>query len=319
MANLKYSSDIIENVLFEAGEKIDGTSDFDTQVLIWLNSNYRKIWQGGGEFDPSINEDWTWLRKSGNIILQAKITTGTISVTNNSASATLSASQSTDVVNWFFKVDTHEAVFQISTHGGGNDALTLDSVYTGDTNTTASYKLVKLEYSLASDVIEILSPMFTSFRANRRFNFDGQIDGVSLQAIPWQRELLAGVPEFFSQIDETTVRFNRYADDDLLRVDYRYKKRPNDLTDSGSEEPLVPLHHRSVLSDMTLFDLFKAKNDDRADSIALEAKQGLKAMAVENQNRLSQMDGDYGRVRPRNDYLNPWQGYGRQYVGEPYA
>ncbi len=319
MANLKYSSEIIDNVLFEGGEKTDGTSDFDAQSLIWLNANYRKIWQGGGEFDPAINEDWTWLRENGNIILQAKITTGTVSVTNNSASATLSASQATDVANWFFKVDTHEAVFRISVHGGSTDALTLDSVYTGDTNGTASYKLVKLEYTLASDVIEILSPMFTSFRANRRFNFDGQIDGVPLQALPWQHELLAGVPEFFSQIDDTTIRFNRYADDDLLRVDYRYKKRPDDLTDSGSEEPLVPLRNRHVLSDMTLFDLYKAKNDDRADSIALEAKQGLKAMAVENQNRLSKMDGDYGRIRPRNDYFNSWYGYRRQYVGEPYA
>ena len=319
MANLKFSSDLLEYILFEAGEKTDGTSDFDAQALIWLNANYKKIWQGGSEFDPDINEDWTWLRKSGNIILEAKITTGTVSVTNNSATATLSASQSTDVVNWFFKVDDHEGVFQIATHGGASATLTLDSVYTGDTNAAASYKLVKLEYTLASDAIEILSPMETAFKANRRFNYDGKIQGVSLTAVPWRVELLAGIPEFFSQIDETTIRFNRYADEDLVRIDYRYKKRPADLTDSGSEEPLVPLHHRHVLANMALFDLFKVKNDDRADTTSLIAKQGLKSMAVENQNRLSQMDGTYGRIIPRGDLFNPWYGFGRRFVGEPYS
>ncbi len=317
MANLKFSSDLLNYILFKAGEKTDGTSDFDAQALIYLNAAYKKIWQGGSEFDPSINEDWTWLREKGNLILQTKITTGTISVTNNSASATLSASQSTDVVDWFFKVDTHEGIFRVSVHGGSTDAITLDSVYTGDTDATANYKLVKLEYTLASDAIEILSPMFTSHKANRSFNFDGQMDGVSLQSIPWQYELLAGIPEYFSQVNETTVRFNRYADSDLVRVNYRYKKRPSDLTDSGSEEPLVPLHHRHVLANIALFDLWTDKNDDRADAVSLIAKQGLKAMAVENQNRLAQMDGDYGRIRPRNDYYN--SPYGTRYVGEPYS
>lgn len=317
MANLKFSADIIEHALFEGGEKTDGTSDYDGRVLIWLNANYKKIWQGGSEFDPLINEDWTWLREKGNLILQVKIATGTVSVTNDSASATLSASQSTDVADWVFKVDDYEGIFRIASHGGATDALTLDSVYTGDTNATASYKLVKLEYTLASDAIEILTPMRTAHRANRWFGDRGKINGVSLQSLPEPYELRTGVPYFFTQINETTVRFDRYADSDLLRVDYRYKKRPSDLTDSGSEEPLVPWRHRHVLANMTLFDLLKAKNDDRAETVALMAKQGLKAMSVENKNRLSQMDGNYGRIHPRADFRRHDRLY--RYQGESYS
>jgi len=319
MANLTFSSDLIEYALFEGGEKTDGTSDFDSQALIWLNENYRKIWQGGGEFDPDINEDWVWLRKDGNLILDVKITTGTVSVTNNSATATLSASQATDVAGRFFKVDTHEGVFKISTHGGASATLTLDSVYTGDTNATASYKIVRLDYTLASDAIEVLAPMTTTFKANRRFVWDGSISGVSLESVPWRTELLAGIPEFFSQISETEVRFNRYADDDLIRLDYRYKLRPSALTDSGSEEPALPLHHRHILANMTLFNLLRVKNDDRAEFVSLQAKAGLQAMAAENKVRLSQMDRDYGRVRPRGDYYNPWHSFGRIYQGEAYS
>lgn len=316
MANLKFSSDLIDYVLFKAGEKTDGTSDFDSQALVYVNAAYKKIWQGGSEFDASINEDWTWLRQSGNLILQTKISTGTVSVTNNSASATLSASQATDVAGWFFKTDGHEGIFKISAHGGSTDALTLDSVYTGTTDASASYKLVKLEYTLASDAIEVISPMETAFKGNRRLVFDGQIAGVSFQTMPGRNELLAGVPEFFSQINETTVRFNRYADSNLIRIDYRYKKRPADLTDSGSEEPLVPLHHRHVIANIALYDILSDKNDDRADTVSLIAKQGLKAMAVENRNRLSQMDGSYGKVHPRRDMYGYKNYY---YQGDPYS
>ncbi len=315
MANLQYSSDLMEYVLFRAGEKTDGTSDFDAQALIYINAAYRKIWQGGGEFDPSINEDWVWLRGEGNLILQTKISTGTISVTNNSASATLSASQATDVAGWFFKVDSYEGIFKVSTHGGATDAVTLDSVYTGDTNATASYKLVKYDYTLATSAIEVLSPMHTAHRNNTMVT-GNRINGLSLESTPYPYELIAGVPEHFSQIDATTVRFNKYADSDMYRVDYRYKKRPDDLTDSGSEEPLVPLRHRHVIGNIALYDIWTDKNDDRADTWSLVAKQGLKAMAVENQNRLSQMDNTFGAIVSRNDdvlFEN------RYYRGEAYS
>jgi len=316
MANLQYSSDIIEHVLFEAGEKTDGTSDFDSRVLIWVNSAYRKIWQGGGEFDPTVNEDWTWLREQGSLILQEKISTGTVSVTNNSATATLSASQSTDVDNWFFKVDDYEGIFRVSAHAAPSATLTLDSVYTGDTNAIANYKLVKLDYTLNSSAIEILTPMYTAHRANNYIrNPQGVINGISKQRLTKPYELLAGIPDTFTQIDSTTVRFNRYIDSGLKRIDYWYKAKPSDLTDSGSEEPLIPLHHRHVLANIALYDLLKAKNDDRADVVSLIAKAGLKAMSIENRRRLSQMDGTYGHIRPRNDQY----AYEREYVGEPYS
>lgn len=313
MANLTYSSDILNYMLFKAGEKTDGTSDYDSVALEYLNTAYRKLWQGGSEFDPTVNEDWTWLRAKGNLILQTKISTGTVSVTNNSATATLSATQSTDLDNWYFKTDAHEAIFRISAHTGGSDTLTLDSVYTGDTDASAGYKLVKLDYTLASDAIEVLSPMTTSFQSGS-LRPGGRIDGISEQSLPFQNQLYAGVPYFFSQIDETTVRFNRYADTDLIRVDYRYRKRPADLTDSGSEEPLIPLRHRHVLANIALFDLLMDLNDDRADAVGLIAKQGLKAMSIENKKKIAQMDENFGKIFP----IQP-NYYNRVYVGEPYS
>ena len=40
MANLTTSEDIIVDALFRSAEPVDGTSDYDTQALTWLNRTY---------------------------------------------------------------------------------------------------------------------------------------------------------------------------------------------------------------------------------------------------------------------------------------
>ncbi len=301
MANFKYTSDIIAYILFKAGEKIDGTSDYDSKALEYVNAAYRKIWTGGSEFDVDINEDWTWLRARSTFTLQTAITTGTVSVTNDSVTATLSAAQAVDMDDRYFKVDGHEDVFRVSAHTASSDTLTLDSVYTGSTDATASYTLFKLDYTLASDAIEILAPMM----ANRVNNNEGRIDGISLNKLPPLQNIGGGIPNKFAYVDDTTIMFNKYAVDELVRVNYWYKKRPADLTDSGSEEPEVPLRYRHIIGNIALFDLLMDMNDDRSETYGLAAKQGLLSMSRENQARISMMDGTYGAIVPRWDLLAP--------------
>jgi len=303
MANLKYTSDIVDYVLFKSGEKTDGTSSYNAKALEYINSAYRKIWTGGSEFDVDINENWIWLRDRGTLTLQPKITTGTISIVNNSTSATLSASQSTSTVGYYFKITGHEDIFRVSAHTAGTTAVTLDSVYTGTTNTAASYTLFKLDYTLASDVIDVLSPITTQ-RANGN---NGRIEGVSLSKIPTLSTMVAGVPEKFSYISDTTIRFDKYVDTEMVRIDYWYKKRPADLTDSPSEEPVVPLRHRHVLGNIALMDLLIDMNDDRAEAAGLISKQGLLAMSRENQARIATIGSEYAAVIPRWDLLNSFK------------
>lgn len=297
MANFQFTQDIKKYILFKAGEKVDGTSDFDAKAIEYINAAYRKIWSGGGEFDVDINEDWLWLRTRGVITLQPKITTGTVSVTNDSVTATLSATQSTDVDNYYFKVEGANDVFKISSHTSGSDTLTLDSVYTGSTDTAASYILYKLDYIFATDSIDILSPMTTT----RNNDNDGYIEGVTLDRIKPLNSVISGIPNKFAYLDDTQIRFDRYSDTDLIRIDYYYKKRPTDLTDSGSEEPEVPLRHRHVIGNVALWDLLLDMNDDRAEVVGLSAKNGLLAMSRENQARVAMMGGRYGHILPRWD------------------
>jgi hypothetical protein len=260
---------------------------------------------GGAELDPTIQEDWWWLRKSppGNLVLQPAIITGTVLVTNNSAAITFSSAPAVDLDNWFFKVDAHEDVFRISAHTAALAAATLDSVYTGTTTAAATYKVFKLEYDLASDVLRPIAPM-RGFRAERQF----KVGGMDIAALDDRMPLTiteSGVPDAFAMVDENTVRFNRYpgtASTDLLRLEYDYLYKPAALTDSGTEEPVVPIHWRHVLSDWATMWLFLDKNDDRVDGVGLAAKNGLRAMAIENRHKSGAMAGGaLGQIRPRQD------------------
>jgi hypothetical protein len=314
VANYTFSSDLLEDVLFRAGEPTDGTSDFDTTALRYLNRAYQIIWTGGGEFDESLNEEWWWLRKRppGVLTLQPKITAGTVQVTNGSASITFTAApdpalDASTASGWFFKVDAHPDVFRILTHTSGNTAATLGSVYTGPTATAARYTLVKLEYPLATDVLRIFSPMRVQ-QGGR-----AEIEGRDVNALDRDyplTHLQGGVPRAFAPVGERTVRMSHSGGASgtaLIRAEYDYLRRPADLTDSGSEEPLVPQPYRKVLADMATFYLFLDKNDARAEGAGRLAQGGLRAMAREQRRRQQSTARTNGQILPRPSALPHYQ------------
>lgn len=306
MANLKFTAEILDDILFRAGEPTDGTSDFNSQALEYLNRAYRGIWMGGGEFVKEMNAPWLWLKKDppGVLTLLPVDELGTVSVTNNSASATLSTTRAASVANYFLQVDGNDDVFRVSAHTAGTAALTLDSVYTGDTDTAATFRLMKLEYDLAADLLRLIGPM--------RAYSDGrsEIVGVDLTSLDRDYPLPlveSGTPDRFAFVTETKVRFNRaggLSSTDFRRVEYDYLYKPNDLTDSGSEEPAVPLQYRQILADAGLFYLLLAKADARAEQVGVMVRAGLQAMEADNRARLTQIGGvGYGHLYPRMDGL----------------
>lgn len=301
MTTLNTSADIISDVLFRAGEPIDGTSDFYTRTIAYLNRAYREIWMGGQAFSPDVNEPWLWLKKDppGVLTLQPTINTGSVAVTNNSVTATLSVVQATSMAGRFFKVQGTADVFRIASHTGGSAVLTLDSVFTGPTQTLATYDLMALEYTLASDLLRVIAPM--RIYGMNHIEVDG-VDLVSLERDYPLALIQAGVPEKFAMVTETKVRFNKYgglSSTELYRVEYDYLQAPTLELADDTATPLVPIHHRSVLADMTLFYLFSAKADLRADGTGAMAKAGLKAMAADNQARRAQMSRTMGQIITR--------------------
>lgn len=300
MAHLRYTSDIINDALFRAGEPTDGTSDYEASALDYVNRAYRALWTGGGEIAPDINEAWLWLKKDppGVLNLEPVISVGTVTVTNGVATITFSTGPTPSTVGWFLRVDGHSDVFRISVHTGGSTSATLDSIYTGPSG-TFTFDLMKLEYSLAADIHRIIAPMRVQAAGS------GEIEGTDLKSMEANSPLKTiggGVPDRFALVTETKVRFNSAGlldPGDYIRVEYDYLAVPSDLTDSPAEEPLVPLHYRQVLADYALFMLAIAKNDDRAGGWLKQAQAGIISMASDNRSRTIQSSHAVGRIYPR--------------------
>ena len=305
MANLQFSADILDDILFRAGEPTDGTSDFDADALRALNRAYQALWMGGSELDPTINEDWWWLLADPplTLTLEPLIDGGTVSVTNNNTSATFSTTPSplidSDVTNWFLKIDGHPDVFRVKSISSAT--ATLDSVYTGKTDTAAGYRLMKLEYALNSNVLRITGPMRTFAESRDR------IDGIALLELEERyplRLVSSGVPRNFAHITETKVRMSHYgltSSTGLIRVEYHFLEKPTLLPDNTSEQPVIPWQYRKNLADWALWFLQANKNDSKAASTFALAKSGLAAMAVEHRHRMATQGNNMGKIIPRQD------------------
>jgi hypothetical protein len=311
MANYTTGTDLVTDILFRANEPTDGTSDFDSVALQYLNRAYQGIWSGGSELDPSIMEVWWWLRKDdqGVLTLNPVTDTGTIAVTNNSTTITFSSAPSASQAGSHFKVNDHADVFIISSHSGGATSATIESVYTGSTDSAASFKAFKLDYDLASDVLYLTSP-FIAFQDGRK-----EIPVIPLDILrsKWPlNETGSGVPRNAAWLGERKVRFSHYGgltSTDLIKLDYEYIHEPSDLADS-SAEPLVPRQYRKILADWATAYLLADKDDDKATAYLRVASTGLQAMARENRKRMNLASGteNFGRIYPRQDELQKFHG-----------
>ena len=316
MANLTTSADIIDYVLFVAGEKTDSTSDFYEQTIIELNRAHLSILKGGQELEPTIQEQWKWLKTAEKALtLNPVEDTGTASVANNSTTVTLSATIATSMVGRFFKVDDHADVFPVTAHTAGTADITLGSVYTGSTNTAASFRLMQIDYDLTSDCL--YPTVFSTYQDN-----GGELQGLDEQDFIRRfplNTLSSGVPTHVSLLSESSsgstltnkVRFNRYGgteSGDLILVHYSYIKIPSDLADDTSE-PLVPRIYRKVLADWTLAFILESMEDSRAGSRTTIAVRGLQAMAMDNRREAQFRSGEnFGRISPRSNDLRRTDG-----------
>jgi hypothetical protein len=301
MANYTTSQDLVNDILTRGHELSDGTSDFDTDVVTYLNRAYLGLLRGGSELDPEVDEAWWWLRADdqGVLTLNPVIDTGTISVTNNNAAVTFSSAPTPSVAGRHFKVDDHADVFIISAHTATGTGATLESVYTGSTNGTASYKVFQLDYDLANDVLA-LSQAMNSFQGGQ-----GDIPGIDLAELTnrFPRNTVgSGVPKNFAMIGDQKVRFSHYggtSSTDLIKIDYEYLKLPSDLADD-TNNPIVPREYRYILADWALAFLYSAKDDSKAGDALTLAQRGIQSMAKENRRRMvRQSGGAFGKIRSR--------------------
>lgn len=307
----QFTADLLTDILFRTNA--ESTGDFDAAALRYLNRAYFAVCGGGQEFSPDLHEEWLWLKSQppGVLTLLPEVTTGTVTVTNNSAAMTFSSAPAVSVAGYHFKVATHADIFRVSAHVATSISATLDGVYTGPSGSGLTYGLRKYEYALATDLWRLMSPM-----RGARWTLDPvtpfRVHGMDLEGLEDQwpmAEWWGGPPDSYALLTETQVRFNRCPiNGELVHLEYDYLRFPPVLTSPGTtEEPLVPRRWRAVLSDLATYLIHVDKNDSRADAAGLLGKAGLLAMARENRHRLVSLGATFGVIRPREDHRG-WLG-----------
>jgi len=302
---------ILSDVLHRGGQNPTSVTDpFYSKVLEYINRAYRDLCRGTNPLDPHANVIFRWAVKYpySSVILQPQYTTGTVAVTNNSASITFSGTIANSVAGYHFFVTGENDVFKISAHTAGTATATLDTVYTGTTAGTATFALRKLEYTLGSnDVMRLTSP----FRTYQPKDFDEnyKIYGLNVDRFdslyPLNR-IKSGTPEAFKVTSISNgnyvVQFNRYMSTDMLKVDYDYVALPTELTVGTADSAiLVPVEYRYVIADWALAFLFKDKNDNRYEDAVNKAKAGFAEMVAKYRYEFADVDETYGQIIARDD------------------
>jgi len=216
--------------------------------------------------------NFSWLYGNSSFITVKPYTTGTVSV--EEASATITGTDtvwtSSMVGRKFYCGNATYEISEVTTTPAMT--LTLSTVYAGDTDTSATYKIYQDEYSLASDVEDVL--------AVRQENNPQKIEKVGIEVIDkyYPQRISFGYPSIYSIVGYDSTYYIKIAvypiPNQARNIYYRYKKRVTEMSADDST-PIVPLRYRWVLAKGALYIAAKHLEMPDARDIEREYRQGI--------------------------------------------
>lgn len=324
MANFLSTSDLKKVALAMVGELTDGTSEYDAKAVEYLNRIQLAILAGSNEYNIALSEPWSWGKSKypGTLKLEPSFTDGTVSLTNNSVNGSFSSAPTESQAGKFLKISGDSEFYRIATHTASATAFTLDQAYLGDTGGGLSYNAYKLDYDTTTGILRLIAPMRAFKLQNFAEDDSGEIPGCDLHTMmrehPWHR-LESGIPTRFAELFHNTdtgvytIRFNRTVGD-VARVEYDYIPIPTDLTDSGSNYPLVPRENRMVLAHGAAYHLAMDKNDSRAAEHYKNLTLGLGALVLAERRQRTNYGKRQANLIPRRDQMSTSRKYINQEI-----
>lgn len=316
MANSQNSADLLRGALALVGELPDGTSQYQSLALKYLNHAYLAVLSGSNEFQVDIGEPWIWARSSKTLVLYPTYVDGTVSLTNGLATGTFSVAPSSSLgsfVNRYLKVSDRASYYLITAHTAGSANFTLERTYLEDTSATLAFAAIPLIYDLGSRILRLVEP-FRVFGTTRGVQNDatddGKIYGTPLNVLREKYPLQyirPGIPNRFASMrrddDQWLVMMNA-CPTEITKVDLDCIEIPPGLTDSDSSIPLMPREYRSVLEFGAAYFLALKKEDAEKSAEILALTQAkLKAMIKNDMKETTVAGKDRGRLFPRQEEL----------------
>ena len=216
-------------------------------AIKWIDSRYKELCR---RFRPR------HLRKIGELQLPARVTLGNVDVTRDSSSVTgtsttwNTAPTSGAQPNWYFRAQS--AWYRVSAVTDDTH-LTIETPYSEDSNSTASYNLIQRYHSLSTGARwvgdMVLSRLSLPLRVANLSEFDLEAPG---------RLIVGSFPETVSQLGTDSsgaiqVEFYPYNDTSEI-VHYVYWDMPATL---GITTTIPPQIDPGVLKEGALIDLYR--------------------------------------------------------------
>lgn len=256
---------------------------------------------------------WTWLQKSIQVVHKAAFAPGTASVTEASATVTLSTAPTGlgSFAGYQFSVESSGQVYIVSTHTANATTLVLTTAFQEDTDAAATFKVWRDRFDLpinAKEVVEIWHK-----EQNKPLNPLGPQGFRQLEAQDPKPE---GAPTDFNTWDffdpsttgDDETESDRYRQTRIypainnknliLNVDYIQEVDP---LEDNTDEPLMPVGDRIVLFYGALAIGYSAlaRDEDMHDRYWMKFQQKLARMAGDRDS-----GQDTPHLRPNPRYIN---------------
>ncbi len=198
---------------------------------------------------------YRWQQKTGVFQTKAVYSAGTVSVTNGDATVTGTGTAFSANVNAGdrFRVDGDDTSYVVSSITN-DTSLELTTNYIGTTATGKSYSIFQREYSLASDVDEIMEMVHTklpgaslilggdSFPALKKMDIRDLE-----QSVPDLDANTSGIPSIYCEVRDSNgalqALFYPYPRE-VIQISYRYYKTLSELSSTNDTSGLHAKYHR---------------------------------------------------------------------------
>lgn len=236
-------------------------SDVETVVKQALNDILEEVCQAS---------NFSWLYGDGSFITTKPYETGTVAVTEGSTTITGTGTVWTSgmVGRKFY---CGNATYKISAYVSSTE-LTLSTNYAGDSNTAATYNIYQDEYSLASDVEDVISM--------RQENNPQKINKAGSEVLDayYPQRISFAYPSIYSINGYDSSGYIKVAlypiPNQARNIYYRSKKRVTEMS-ADSDTPIIPLRYRWVLAKGALYIGLKHLEMPEAKDIEREYRQGI--------------------------------------------
>lgn len=314
MANYMTTADLKKDVLLKSGELTDGTSEYDTLAIQYLNRAQQAMVSGALELGLDVGEPYPWaINKYPSVItLQPANISFAFNMTNGSTSGTFNSAPATSFKDWYINLYDYAECYRIVSHTAGSASFTIDGAFNNPTSTSAySGQLLLLDYVLDANILRLVAPFVTYRNTTVLYNDAGQIVFTDLSNFNRQypiNQLETGTPNVATEIYKDTstmtptIRINRIPDQQL-RVEYNYVSIPPTLTDDDASIPIVPYNHRITLAHYATYYLLLDKNDQRSAEYRQLTIAGVQALKREIQQQKILGNPNYGCLVPRPDLV----------------